>query len=375
MEMKECESMKNWIVIPALDPGNGLCAYIRRLQQRICASVLVVDDGSGDASRHVFDRIEEMEGCIVLRHEHNRGKGCALKTAFAYVDEQGGRRSRIICVDCDGQHAPEDVEHILGSAAAEPGALILGVRDFSEEGVPLRSLFGNRAVSFLFWIICGKWISDTQTGLRAFDSSLLDLMREIPGERFEYETQMLISCAGEGVPFMDIPIRTIYEDGNTGSHFRPFRDSVSVLKILFSELGRFAASSLACAVLDVLLFWAVLEALTAEMNRGGFWQTAAATGIARAVSAGMNYILNRNYVFRSERKALFRYLVLCTVVASTSAASVFLLSRLIPAAPIWKIICDTVLFFASYRIQKTWVFAEDKSDRGADREKEEKDGA
>ena len=89
----------------------------------------------------------------------------------------------------------------------------------------------------------------------------------------------------------------------------------------------------------------------------------------------MNYILNRNYVFRSERKALFRYLVLCTAVASASAASVFLLSRLIPAAPIWTIICDTVLFFASYRIQKTWVFAEDKSDRGADREKEEKDGA
>ena len=124
--MKECETMKNWIVIPALEPGDGLCAYIRELQQRICASVLVVDDGSGDASRHIFDRIGEMKGCTVLRHGHNRGKGRALKTAFAYVVEHAGQESRIVCVDCDGQHAPEDVEYLLGLAAVEPGTLILG---------------------------------------------------------------------------------------------------------------------------------------------------------------------------------------------------------------------------------------------------------
>ena len=137
-------------------------------------------------------------------------------------------------MDCDGQHSPEDVEHILGLAAVESGTLILGVRDFSEKGVPFRSLFGNRAVSFLFWLVCGEWLRDTQTGLRAFDGSLLDLMREIPGERFEYETQMLVSCAKNGVPIADSPIQTIYEDGNMGSHFRPFRDSASVLKALFS---------------------------------------------------------------------------------------------------------------------------------------------
>ena len=364
--MKECETMKNWIVIPALEPGDGLCAYIRELQQRICASVLVVDDGSGDASRHIFDRIGEMKGCAVLRHGHNRGKGRALKTAFAYVEEHAGQESRIVCVDCDGQHAP---------AAVEPGTLILGARDFSEEGVPFRSLFGNRAVSFLFWLVCGKWFRDTQTGLRAFDGSLLELMREIPGERFEYETQMLVSCAKNGVPIIDRPIRTIYEDGNAGSHFRPFRDSVSVLRALFSELIRFASSSLVCAALDVLLFWSVLEALTAGAGDGGFRKIAAATGTARIVSAGLNYVLNRSYVFHSDQKALSRYLVLCAALAAASAAFVFALSRFVPVTPVWKVFCDTVLFFVSYRIQKIWVFAGEKSDRCADRERGKPDGA
>ena len=373
--MKECETMKNWIVIPALEPGDGLCAYIRELQQRICASVLVVDDGSGDASRHIFDRIGEMKGCTVLRHGHNRGKGRALKTAFAYVVEHAGQESRIVCVDCDGQHAPEDVEYLLGLAAVEPGTLILGARDFSEEGVPFRALFGNRAVSFLFWLVCGKWFRDTQTGLRAFDGSLLELMREIPGERFEYETQMLVSCAKNGVPIIDRPIRTIYEDGNAGSHFRPFRDSVSVLQALFSELIRFASSSLVCAALDVLLFWSVLEALTAGAGDGGFRKIAAATGTARIVSAGLNYVLNRSYVFHSDQKALSRYLVLCAALAAASAAFVFALSRFVPVTPVWKVFCDTVLFFVSYRIQKIWVFAGEKSDRCADRGRGKPDGA
>lgn len=373
--MKECETMKNWIVIPALEPGDGLCAYIRELQQRICASVLVVDDGSGDASRHIFDRIGEMKGCAVLRHGHNRGKGRALKTAFAYVEEHAGQESRIVCVDCDGQHAPEDVEYLLGLAAVEPGTLILGARDFSEEGVPFRSLFGNRAVSFLFWLVCGKWFRDTQTGLRAFDGSLLELMREIPGERFEYETQMLVSCAKNGVPIIDRPIRTIYEDGNAGSHFRPFRDSVSVLRALFSELIRFASSSLVCAALDVLLFWSVLEALTAGAGDGGFRKIAAATGTARIVSAGLNYVLNRSYVFHSDQKALSRYLVLCAALAAASAAFVSALSCFVPVTPVWKVFCDTVLFFVSYRIQKIWVFAGEKSDRCADRGRGKPDGA
>ena len=373
--MKEYETMKNWIIIPALEPGDGLCAYIRELQQRICASVLVVDDGSGDASRHIFDRIGEMKGCAVLRHGHNRGKGRALKTAFAYVEEHAGQESCIVCVDCDGQHAPEDVEYLLGLAAVEPGTLVLGARDFSEEGVPFRSLFGNRAVSFLFWLVCGKWFRDTQTGLRAFDGSLLELMREIPGERFEYETQMLVSCAKNGVPIIDRPIRTIYEDGNAGSHFRPFRDSVSVLRALFSELIRFASSSLVCAALDVLLFWSVLEALTAGAGDGGFWKIAAATGTARIVSAGLNYVLNRSYVFHSDQKVLSRYLVLCAALAAASAAFVFALSRFVPVTPVWKVFCDTVLFFVSYRIQKIWVFAGEKSDRCADRERGKPDGA
>ena len=116
-------------------------------------------------------------------------------------------------------------------------------------------------------------------------------------------------------------------------------------------------------------------ALTAGAGDGGFWKIAAATGTARIVSAGLNYVLNRSYVFHSDQKALSRYLVLCAALAAASAAFVSALSRFVQVTPVWKVFCDTVLFFVSYRIQKIWVFAGEKSDRCADRERGKPDGA
>ena len=177
---------KNCIVIPALEPDERLYEYIIKLMGCIRACIVVVDDGSGPGYRLVFDRIREMRNCVVLKHDVNRGKGRALKTAFSYLMEHVPEAGQIVCVDCDGQHAPGDVSRIFRAAKEEPGALHLGGRDFSGETVPFRSRLGNRAASCLFWLICGKWIGDTQTGLRAFDKSLLPEMLSIPGERFEY---------------------------------------------------------------------------------------------------------------------------------------------------------------------------------------------
>lgn len=376
------ENKKNWIIIPALEPGEKLCGYIKQLNQRICASVLVIDDGSGPAYGQIFGKLNRMDGCTVLRHDVNRGKGGALKTGFKYVQEHTGNPSRVVCVDCDGQHLPEDVERVLGMTAEEPDALILGGRDFSEAGVPLRCRFGNYASSFIFWMICGAWIRDTQTGLRAFDGEMLPLMRSIPGERFEYETQMLLTCAGRDIPVKTCPIQTVYEENNAGSHFRPMKDSLSVLKVLFSELLRFTAGSLLCAVLDVMLFWAVLEGLSTGSVQAGLRQIVCAAVSARILSAGVNYIVNRNYVFhRDERNSgrgkrvcrLPRYIVLCFGLAVSSAAAVSVLNRLFPAAALWKVICDTVLFFVSYRLQKNWVFAEGGADGTVEQGSEEQD--
>ena len=104
---------RTYIIIPALEPEPGLCGRIVKLRDKIPSKIVVVDDGSGETYRKTFDQIAGMDDCLVLRHEENKGKGQALKTGFRYVREAAGTESRILCMDCDGQHLPEDGARLL----------------------------------------------------------------------------------------------------------------------------------------------------------------------------------------------------------------------------------------------------------------------
>lgn len=224
---------RTYIIIPALEPESGLCRQIRELQEKIPSQVVVIDDGSGRDYREIFDRIEKMAGCIVLHHGENRGKGQALKTGFRYVRESVGKACRVLCLDCDGQHLPQDGVRLLRTAEKHPDTLVLGVRDFSGKEVPWKSRLGNRISSVLFRVFSGIYLADTQTGFRAFDGMLLDQMLEIPGDRFEYETRVLFACAEQGIPVRTEKIETVYLNENAGTHFRPVQDSLRVTGALF----------------------------------------------------------------------------------------------------------------------------------------------
>lgn len=336
---------------------------MEELKSSISASVIVINDGSGKNSSHVFTKLSEKHGCTVLHHCVNRGKGRALKTGFCYVKNHCGNNCSIVTVDCDGQHRVEDVIKVLGALRENPGAFVLGERNFFSQGVPFRSRFGNNAVSLMFWITGGKWLRDTQTGLRAFDRSLLNLMIETPGERFDYEMQALVVCAKERIKLCTVDIATIYENGNKGSHFRPIRDSISVMKTLLSNLLFFGVSSLFCASIDIFLFWMLTNVMPDNNFFPGFQKIAAATAVSRLVSAGTNFLINRNVIFRSSEwvSSLIRYIILCVAVAAASAFFVTVISGSLSFSPtVTKIVIDTALFFLSYLLQKFWVFRKEK---------------
>lgn len=76
------------VVIPALDPDGELANYAAALLAEGAEQIVAVDDGSGPDSQPVFRTLEGMEGCTVLRHERNQGKGRAMKDAFAWIAAQ-----------------------------------------------------------------------------------------------------------------------------------------------------------------------------------------------------------------------------------------------------------------------------------------------
>ena len=362
------------VLIPSLSPDDRLPAYVNELHEAGFGLILVVDDGSAPEYQPIFSRIAGWEGCHVLHHEVNRGKGQALRTGYRYIKEHTEVQG-ILTADSDGQHTVPDTLH-LADELGKQHELLLGSRDFSKNNpnVPPKSRFGNRMTSFVFKVLYGHWLPDTQTGLRAFDRKLLDFMLGVKGDRFEYEMNVLIQCAGHKVPMRALTIETIYMEENKGTHFHPIRDSWRIYKLLLGNFFKFMSASVICWLVDIVLFhllkgWDVLTHLeqTAPLLKTlsrSAEPVLLATVLARVCSAALNFMLNKSLVFdiKKARGAVWRYILLCVGVMLASGMAVSALHALLPInSTIIKMAVDFLLFFVNYRIQKAWVFPQEKT--------------
>lgn len=343
------------VVIPSLNPDDKLLTVVKGLIARGFCDLIIVNDGSAPDKAHYFESVAALPGCTVLTHKTNRGKGRALKTAFACILNCRPDCVGAVTVDGDNQHHPDDVAALATALIRDDSALILGVRDFSQPDVPARSRLGNRITTLTLGLLCRQKISDTQTGLRAIPRSMLPELLALAGERFDFETNMLLFLNKNRIPVREIGIQTIYLNENATSHFNAFFDSLSILRLMFT----FAFSSLASAALDIGCYWLVVTLLSTLPLRE---RVLIATIVSRAISSIVNYTLNRSAVFGSRSnhtRALPRYYLLCVCQFICSWAGVWGLTLVIGGNSVLsKLIVDTLLFFMSFNIQRRWVFSE-----------------
>ena len=351
------------IVLPSLNPDSKFDRVVDGLIQNGFDRIVIVDDGSDEAHQSCFTRAESYPQCYVLHHGINKGKGRALKTAFSFVLEQLKDVRGVITIDGDGQHLVHDIIACGDRMLQENDKVVMGCRNFDLPGVPARSVAGNKTTSRLFRLCYGIKLSDTQTGLRAIPAQYLKSFCAIEGERFEYETNMLLQMKRMGIGFVEQPIETVYEDENSGSHYNAVKDSLRILKIMF----KFLLSSGTAAFLDFLIFYLVLQFFGAKWGVSG---TVYATIIARVFSSFVNFNANKSLVFQNQghyQRALIRYYILCIIQTAVSAGLVTLFSWLIGEAlghntpailsTLAKVVVDVFLFFISYGIQREWVFS------------------
>ena len=356
------------VVLPSLDPDEKLTAVIDGLLEYGFSDIVLVNDGSKPENLHYFEDAVRLHPEIhLLTHEHNRGKGAALKTAFTYVLANRPDSLGVVTVDGDNQHHPADTRACT-EAMLETGHVVLGCRDFTLPDVPSRSRFGNHTTSLVFKIFCGMTISDTQTGLRAIPRKFLPILAEVYGDRFEYETNMLLAFKNFGLPFDEVKIRTVYIEENKSSHFRVIADSWRIYKLILAHF--YTASSLVSFLADSGMVYLLSRCLGGILADPAL--SAVATVGARAVSSLLNFFMNKKLVFQAKvgtGKAMLRYYALAIpqlLVQWLLNQGIYSLFGVAESQAglrtLIHILVMTVLFIVSFTIQQRWVFAPQKSE-------------
>ena len=356
------------VIIPSLNPDEKLMEVVKGLVDAKFTRILLVDDGSDSAHKKPFEEADEYEQCTVLCHEVNKGKGRGLKTAFQYVLDNMSDVDGVITVDGDNQHKVKDIIRCVDKMLELKDTVILGCRDFSGDDVPARSKFGNNMTKNVFKYLCGIKVSDTQTGLRAIPAKYLQNMIDIAGERYEYETNMLLEMKEQEIPFAEVSIETVYIEENETSHFNPLVDSIKIYKVIF----KFMLSSISSCIIDLTMFaiaLALLNNMFGDVLIDVFGESInltimEATVIARIISSIFNFTMNKKAVFKSKspvKTTLIRYYILCVIQMIVSGGLLTGICMLFgidseAMTTVVKAIVDTLLFLVSFPIQRKWVF-------------------
>ena len=361
----DCRS-QTAIVLPSLDPDAKFKAVVDGLIANGFEKIVIVDDGSAQKNQKWFSDAETNHQCTILHHEVNKGKGRALKTAFGYILEHMPEVQGAITIDGDGQHLVEDILACGNLMLKNPEKVILGCRDFNLPNVPPRSVVGNKFTSKMFRLVFGIVLSDTQTGLRAIPARYFKHFCEISGERFEYETNMLLQMKRDGIEFIEQPIATVYDEMDYSSHYNAVKDSWKVGKVMLRFVAngsafRYLLSSLIAFAVDNGLYFLLLCGF-------GITYRLLFQIISRIVSSFANFNMNKFYAFRTKKaygKELARYYTLCIPQTAVSCILVNGVDTLFGVntpgiATVVKICIETILFFISYFIQKKWVFSREK---------------
>lgn len=349
----EVSNLNVTAVIPAYNPDKKFLVVIEGLVQAGFKHIIVVNDGTEEKYINLFEKVKKNKHCVLLEHPQNYGKGRALKTAFKYFLKNYSEDIGVVTLDADNQHKVKDVLNCVKELQDHPYSLVLGVRNFDLENIPKRSCYGNKLTSFAFKLFCGLKISDTQTGLRAIPTYFVEELVNTVGERFEFETNMLLDTKDYKVPIREVPIETVYINGNTSSNFNPLLDSFSIYKVI----AKFMCSSLTSILCDYALF-ILLNALFGFLAPA--YSLLIATFSARFASSFLNFNVNRKLVFKSKTKTnivFAKYYTLAICLVTLSYLGILLLStQLMIPELLAKILVDIFLFLISFRIQSNWVF-------------------
>lgn len=208
------------VIIPVYNEEDTITGLIERIVEtfsklNINAEIICIDDGSIDNSRDILNRPD----ITLLYHKNNLGKGEALKKGFRYCSPS----DIIITIDADGEHCPEDIPELLKPILNGETDIVIGSRFLIKQNgngsyldnrkyLSQMRKIGNHIFTIFGTVVTQKYITDTQSGFRAFKPNIINNLN-LEASGFEIETEIIIEALNKGYKINEVPI-------NNGVSFR-----------------------------------------------------------------------------------------------------------------------------------------------------------
>ncbi len=211
-------------IIPCFNEARKIREIVAEVRETI-AAVLVIDDGSSDATALEA----EAAGAIVLKQPRNMGKGAALKAGFAWASERGYRAA--LTLDGDGQHDTAEIPLFLNAFDKGDCEIVVGNRMTDLKSMPRIRRWTNRFTSWAISRMARQKIWDSQCGYRLIS---IDIWKDVRLEtkRYEMESEILIRACRQGARLSQVTVKTIYFS-SAQSKIHPLTDSIRFLKLLW----------------------------------------------------------------------------------------------------------------------------------------------
>jgi UDP-N-acetylglucosamine---dolichyl-phosphate N-acetylglucosaminyltransferase len=197
-----------WIAIAAYNEEKIISEVISEIKKAGFRNIVVVDDGSADNTREKA----ESSGATSFRHKINRGKGAATKTAIEATKMLGAEI--VITMDGDGQHNPGDILRLIAPIQKGNFDVVLGTRLKNPKGMPFHKIVANYVGNFFTWYLYGLWVTDSQSGFRAYSRHAIKLI-DTRADRYEYDSEVIREIKKHRLKFTEVPITVRYTEYST----------------------------------------------------------------------------------------------------------------------------------------------------------------
>lgn len=213
-----------WIVIPTYNEDAVIQDVIREIQATGYRNIVIVDDGSADSTS---EKARAMPGVVVLRHRLNRGKGAATKTGIEAAKILGAEI--IVTMDGDGQHNPKDIAELIKPIQDNRSDVVLGTRLKDPRGMPRHKVLANWIGNAVTWYFYGLWVSDSQSGFRAYSRHASELINT-KTDRYEYDSEVIREIYLYKLKYKEVPIEVRYTEYSMGKiHKQSFTNGLKTL--------------------------------------------------------------------------------------------------------------------------------------------------